>query len=172
MLFHLSQVWVDGKQLGPTRTKERIRPGTRLSFYDQTLEGEEYKALSSEGILHQALVVWSGERPDHLMKNIDSLGHSYVEELVNQRKVFMVYVNGQVFLPCDLVRVKGVVRGYISPRLGIIECNVNRDRVNVFFHVEAGLAVCPFKIRDQLILQQGTQIASPVRRTSSSSESL
>ena len=40
-------------------------------------------------------------------------------------------------MPCDLVRVKGVVVGYISERLGIIECQVdNRQRVNVFFHVE------------------------------------
>merc|ERR1719187_717163 len=107
-----------------------------VSFYDQTLKGEEYKELSREKVLHQALAVWTGERPGHLMKNIDSLGTSYVEELVRQRKVFMVYVNGQVFLPCDLVRVKGVVKGYISQILGIIECEVNRRRVNVFFHVE------------------------------------
>ena len=95
VLFHLSQVWLDGKQLGPTTTRERIRPGTRLSFYDQTLQGEEYKELSTEKILHQALVVWAGERPDHLMKNLDNLGHSYLEELINQRKEFMVYVTGK-----------------------------------------------------------------------------
>merc|ERR1719500_205441 len=38
----------------------------------------------------------------------------------------MVYVNGGVFIPCELAKGKGKVVGYITDRM----------RVNVFFHVD------------------------------------
>jgi len=137
VLFHLSQVWLDGQQLSPARTRQRLQPGAQVSFYDQTMAGEEFSRLSTDNILHQALVVWTGERPSHLMRNIDQNGALYAEELGKQREMFMTYVNGEVFLPCHLVRVKGVVVGYITNRLGIIECeDANGRKVNVFFHVE------------------------------------
>ena len=71
------------------------------------------------------------------MKTIDMQGPPYVEQLIKHRETFMMYVNGEVFLPCHLARVKGVVKGYISERLGVIECeDINRRNVNVFFDVE------------------------------------
>ena len=137
MLFHLSQVWVDGKQLSPAQTRARLDAGAEVTFYDQTLTGPEYGGLSRENILHQALVVWTGKRPRHLMRNMDQLGMEYMEELTRHRSMFMVYVNGGVFIPCELVRVKGVVVGYITDRIGVIESqDQDRNRVNVFFHVD------------------------------------
>ena len=83
------------------------------------------------------LFLGAGERPGHLMKTIDMQGPPYVEQLIKHRETFMMYVNGEVFLPCHLARVKGVVKGYISERLGVIECeDINRRNVNVFFDVE------------------------------------
>ena len=137
VLFHLSQVWLDGQQVSPGRTRERLEVGAEVTFYDQTLTGPQYGGLSRENILHQALVVWSGQRPSHLMRTMDQLGPEYMEELAEHREMFMVYVNGGVFIPCELVRVKGVVVGYITDRMGVIECqNQDRNRVNVCFHVD------------------------------------
>jgi len=137
VLFHLSQVWVDGKQLSPAQTRARLEAGAEVTFYDQTLTGPEYGSLSKENILHQALVVWSGQRPRHLMRNMDQLGVVYMEELAGHREMFMVYVNGGVFIPCELAKVKGKVVGYITDRMGVIECqDEDRNRVNVFFHVD------------------------------------
>ena len=137
VLFHLSQVWLDGKQLSPAQTRDRLEAGAEVSFYDQTLSGPEYSGLSQEKILHQALVVWSGERPRHLMRNMDQLGEKYMKDLADQREMFMVYVNGGAFIPCELARVRGVVVGYITDRIGVIECqDGDRTRVNVFFHVD------------------------------------
>ena len=136
-MFHLSQVWLHGKQAGPGQTRARLEAGAEVTFYDQTLTGPQYSGLSRENILHQALVVWSGERPRHLMRNMDQLGEEYMEELAKQREMFMVYVNGGVFIPCELVRVKGVVVGFINDRIGVIECqNGAGTKVNVFFHVD------------------------------------
>ena len=90
VLFHLSQVWLDGQQFSPGQTREKLQPGAQLSFYDQTLSGEEYSRLSSENILHQALVVWYGERPSHLMRKIDQHGAKYALEMRKQRELFMV----------------------------------------------------------------------------------
>ena len=137
VLFHLSQVWVDGKQLSPGQTRARVETGAEVTFYDQTLSGPQYGGLSREKILHQALVVWRGVRPRHLMRNMDQLGEEYMQELAKHREMFMVYVNGGVFIPCELVRVKGVVVGYITERIGIIECqDKDKTRVNVFFQVD------------------------------------
>ena len=137
VLFHLSQVWVDGKQLSPAQTRDRLEARAEVTFYDQTLSGAEYSGLSKENILHQALVVWSGERPRHLIRNMEQMGAEYLQELAGHRELFMVYVNGGVFVPCELVRVKGVVVGYITDRIGIIECkDEDRNRVNVVFNVD------------------------------------
>jgi len=137
VLFHLTNVWIDGEQLTPSRTREFLKVGTPLSFYDQTFHGEIYATLSSDRVLHQAIVAWTGERPNHLMKKIDNLGQKYVEDLEQQRKTFLLYLRGEVFLRCALVRVKGEVMGYISDQVGVIECTIHsQEKVNVFFHTE------------------------------------
>jgi len=138
VLFHLSHVWVNGDQLSVSRTRDMLELGTWVSFYDQTLTGSDFKKLSSEEVCHQALVVWTGDRPQHLMKTIDSLGADYMLDLNKSRDNFMLYLNGEVFLPLALVRTRGVVIGYISDNIGIIETyNSNdryQDKVNAFFH--------------------------------------
>jgi len=137
VLFHLSNVWVNGDKLSPSRTRDILKIGTPLSFYDQSFRGEEYSALSSDGILHQAVVAWTGERPSHLMKMVDNMGLGYMEDLSKSRKTFMLYLRGEVFLRCALVRVKGTVVGYINEQIGVVECTgENREKVNVFFHTE------------------------------------
>ena len=71
------------------------------------------------------------------MKNMDQLGAEYMAELTAHREMFMVYVDGQVFIPCELARVKGVVIGYINDWMGVIECeDEDRNRVNVLFSVD------------------------------------
>jgi len=138
VLFHLSHVWINGEQLSLSRTRDMLELGTWVSFYDQTLTGLEFKKLSSEEVCHQALVVWTGDRPQHLMKTIDNLGDDYMRGLNKSRDNFMLYLNGEVFLPLSLVRTRGVVIGYISDNIGIIETyNTNdryEDKVNAFFH--------------------------------------
>ena len=56
VLFHLSQVWVDGKQLSPAQTRARLEARAEVTFYDQTLTGPEYGSLSKENILHQMIL--------------------------------------------------------------------------------------------------------------------
>ena len=137
VLFHLWQVWLDGQQLSPGQTRARLEVGAEVTFYDQTLTGPQYGGLSRENILHQALVVWSGQRPAHLMRTMDQLGPEYMEELAEHREMFMVYVNGQVFIPCELAKVKGKVVGYITDTMGVIQCqDEDRNQVYVFFHVD------------------------------------
>lgn len=114
-----------------------LQLGQAVSFYDQTFSGDEFIKLSQEKVLHQAIVVWTGDRPGHLMKTIDTLGLEYQQSLTKARDGFMLYLNGEVFLPLALVRVKGIVSGYISDRLGIIEAkDEHRNIVNIVFHTE------------------------------------
>ena len=85
VLFHLENVWVNGEKLSPSRTRDLLKIGTSVTFYDQSFKGEEYSALSSDGVLHQAVVAWTGDRPSHLMKKIDNMGQGYMEGLENSR---------------------------------------------------------------------------------------
>jgi len=137
VLFHLSNVWLEGRQLSPSRTRDQLRIGTSITFYDQSFQGADYSALSSDGVLHQAVVAWTGERPKHLMKKIDSMGVEYMESLLSSRNTFMLFLRGEVFLRCALVRVKGTVIGYINDEIGVVEChNEKGEKVNVFFNTE------------------------------------
>jgi len=137
VLFHLCNVWVEGRQYSPSRTREQLKIGTMLTFYDQSFSGEEFGAVSRDGVLHQAVVAWTGERPKHLIKKIDTMGEEIMVSLENSRKTFMLYLRGEVFLRCALVRVKGTVVGYITDQIGVVECiDKNRDKVNVFFHTD------------------------------------
>jgi len=137
VLFHLTNVWVNGQRLSLSRTRELLKIGSQVSFYDQSFRGEEFSILSSEGIFHQAVVVWTGDRPAHLMKKVDNLGEDYIEALENSRKTFMLYLKGEVFLRCALVRVKGKVVGYLNNQLGILECmDQSQEKFQVFFSTD------------------------------------
>lgn len=160
VLFHLSNVWVNGEKLSCSRTRDILKIGTPVSFYDQSFKGDEYSALSSDGVLHQAVVAWTGERPSHLMKMVDNMGQEYSEELEKSRKTFMLYLRGEVFLRCALVRVKGMVSGYINDQIGIVECtDENREKVNVFFHTEDVMIFRkPLKMYEQIYNTPGTKL--------------
>jgi len=136
VLFHLENVWVDGKQLPPSKTKESLEVGAEVHFYDQSFEGEEYKELSHDGVIHQAVAVWTGDdRPDHLLKKVAEA--EYKSKLEENRKSFMLYLRGEVFLRAALVRVKGELAGYLSENIGIVDYKDEKDDTHhIFFHVD------------------------------------
>ena len=80
------------------------------------------------------MAVWSGQKPSHLLKEIGK--EEYRKELEEQRKGFMLYVRGEVFLRAALVRVKCEVAGYLSDTLGVMEHKTeDGHNVNIFFQL-------------------------------------
>merc|ERR1719330_2081754 len=70
VLFHLDSVWIEGEKYDAGKTRTKLPPGTEVKFYDKTYQGAEYKELSEDQVIHQAVAVWTGDRPDHLLKKI------------------------------------------------------------------------------------------------------
>ena len=135
ILFHLDSVWVEGMKFDASKTRAKLVPGTEVKFYDKTYKGAEYKELSEDQLIHQAVAVWTGERPDHLLKKIQE--EEYKKKLEEHRKSFMLYLRGEVFLRAALVRVKGEVAGYLTDNMGIIEHKDEKDKkINIFFHTD------------------------------------
>lgn len=135
VLFHLENVWVDGKQMPPSKARDSLEVGGEVEFYDQSFEGEEYKELSHDGVIHQAVAVWTGERPEHLLKKVSEA--DYKSKLEEHRKSFMLYLRGEVFLRAALVRVKGELAGYLNENIGIVDYKDEKDETHhIFFHVD------------------------------------
>jgi len=135
ILFHLDSVWIEGEKYDASKTRTKMPPGTEVKFYDKTYQGAEYKELSEDQVIHQAVAVWTGERPDHLLKKIQD--EEYKKKLEEHRKSFMLYLRGEVFLRAALVRVKGEVAGYLTDNMGIIEHKDENDKkINIFFHTD------------------------------------
>ena len=135
ILFHLDSVWLEGEKYDAGKTRTKLPPGTEVKFYDKTYKGAEYKELSEDQVIHQAVAVWTGERPDHLLKKIQD--EEYKKKLEEHRKSFMLYLRGEVFLRAALVRVKGEVAGYLTENMGIIEHKDEKDKkINIFFHTD------------------------------------
>ena len=134
VLFHLSSVWLDGRQLDDmTTTRSRLPLGTEVLFWDRTYGGEDYAKFSEDKVLRQALVVWTGARPERLVKKVE--GEEYRARLQAHRKSFLLYVKVEVFLRAALVRVKGEVAGYLTEKTGIIEYAEEGGRkINIVFH--------------------------------------
>jgi len=136
-LFHLNSVWLEGENMAAGRTRDLLPPGTDVSYYDQSFTGVEAAGAGTDGVLHQALVVWTGVRPRHLLKRLDCQGMEDLAKLQEYRKNFLLYLRGEVFLPLALVRVKGYVAGWISQTMGVIESkNAEGRRVQVLFHID------------------------------------
>ena len=57
VLFNVSSVWLDGRQLDTTTTRSKLPPGTEVLFWDRTYGGGEYSKLSEGKVLRQALAV-------------------------------------------------------------------------------------------------------------------
>lgn len=68
VLFHVSSCFINGQEGKANRND--LQPGTRIKFMDCLLEGEEFRAVSEEGCLRQAVVLWIGDRPQHLLKKV------------------------------------------------------------------------------------------------------
>ena len=69
VLFHVDTVWMDGRaSKDRKRTKERLVPGTDVTFLVRSFHGEEYKDLSEEKIIHQAVAVWIGCKPEGILR--------------------------------------------------------------------------------------------------------
>merc|ERR1711971_561138 len=135
VLFHLENVWVDGKQMPPAKTRASLEVGEEVQFYDQSFEGDEYKELSHDGVIHQAVAVWTGDRPEHLLKKVTEA--DYKSKLEEHRKSFMLYLRGEVFLRAALVRVKGELSGYLNENIGIVDYKDEKDDTkHIFFHVD------------------------------------
>jgi len=135
VLFHLDSVWVDGHKFDAAKSKNKLTPGTEVLFFVKTYQGSEYKKLSEDKVLHQAIAVWTGDRPPHLLKKIQ--GEEYQVKLANSRKSFLLYLKGEVFLRAALVRVKAEVAGYLSDHIGILEYIDEDDKkINIFFHTD------------------------------------
>ena len=133
VLFHLSSVWLDGRQLDMSTTRSRLPPGTEVLFWDRTFGGEEYSKFSEDKVLRQALAVWTGARPERLVKKVE--GEEHRASLQAHRKSFLLYVKGEVFLRAALVRVKGEVAGYLTETTGIIEhTDEGGKKINIVFH--------------------------------------
>jgi len=135
ILFHLDSVWCDGEKFDAGKTRTKLVTGTEVKFYDKTYQGAEYKELSEDQVIHQAVAVWTGERPEHLLKKITE--EEYKKKLEEHRKSFMLYLRGEVFLRAALVRVKAEVAGYLSDNMGIAEHKDENDKkINIFFHTD------------------------------------
>lgn len=135
VLFHLDSVWISGQKSDSAKTRTKLVPGTEIKFFDKTYKGAEYKELSEDSLIHQAVAVWTGERPEHLLKKIQE--EEYRKKLEEHRKSFMLYLRGEVFLRAALVRVKCEIAGYLSENMGIAEYkDENEKKINIFFHTD------------------------------------
>lgn len=136
VLFHLDTVWMDGfPSKDKRRAKDRLAPGTEVTFLVRSFHGEEYKDLSEEKVVHQAVAVWFGIRPDGILKV--AMGEENTRQLEEHRKTFMLYIRGDVFMRVSLVRVLAEVAGYLTDDLGILEYkDEERGKFNILFHTD------------------------------------
>ena len=101
------------------------------------VEGEDYKAVSEDGVLHQAVAVWEDRKPLELLRQ--ALDEENTRQLEVNRVSFMRYVKGEDFLRVALMRVPGEVAGYVSDDIGIIKYynnnNNNEEKeISILFH--------------------------------------
>jgi len=136
VLFHLDTVWMDGfPSKDKRRAKDRLAPGSEVTFLVRSFHGEEYKDLSEEKVVHQAVAVWFGIKPDGILKV--AMGEENTRQLEEHRRTFMLYFRGDVFMRVSLVRVLAEVAGYLTDDLGILEYkDEDRGKFNILFHAD------------------------------------
>jgi len=134
VLFHLDSVWLNGVQSKDrSRAKERLELGREVTFHVRSFQGDEYKDLSEEKTINQAVAVWVGKKPEGVLRV--ALGEENTRALEENRKTFMLYVRGEVFMRVSLVRVRAEVAGYLTDELGILEYKDEKDvKYNILFH--------------------------------------
>jgi len=136
VLFHVDTLWMDGNLNKDGKwAKERFAPGTEVTFLVRSFHGEEYKSISDDKVLHQAVAIWLGVRPVHVLKV--SMGEENTRKLEEHRKTFMLYIRGDVFMRVSMVRVLAEVAGYLTDNLGILECkDEDKGKLNILFHTD------------------------------------
>ena len=136
VLFHVDTLWMDGSpNKDGKRAKERFAQGTEVTFLVRSFHGEEYKDISEDRVVHQAVAVWLGVRPDNVLKV--AMGEENTRKLEEHRKTFMLYIRGDVFMRVSMVRVLAEVAGYLTDNLGILEYkDDNKGKVNILFHTD------------------------------------
>jgi len=134
VLFHLDSVWLNGVLSNDrSRAKERLELGREVTFHVRSFQGDEYKDLSEEKTINQAVAVWVGRKPEGVLRV--ALGEENTRSLEENRKTFMLYVRGEVFMRVSLVRVRAEVAGYLTDELGILEYKDEKDvKYNILFH--------------------------------------
>jgi len=134
VLFHLDSVWLNGVlSKDRSRAKERLELGREVTFHVRSFQGDEYKDLSEEKTINQAVAVWVGKKPEGVLRV--ALGEENTRALEENRKTFMLYVRGEVFMRVSLVRVRAEVAGYLTDELGILEYKDEKDaKYNILFH--------------------------------------
>ena len=137
VLFHLDSVWIDGRPSQNRRiAKEKLYPGSEVNFLVRSFRGDEYNKVSEDKVIHQAVAVWFGDKPENVMKT--ALNEENSRRLEEDRKTFMLYVKGEVFIRVSLMRVRAEVAGYLTDNIGILEYVEESDKSkhNILFHAE------------------------------------
>jgi hypothetical protein len=138
VLFHLEMAWVDGRQASiESAVHGELQPGTNVSFYECYVEGSEFEVVSKEGFFRQAAAVWSGARPDKVLRVVKTAQHTW--EMENHRRDFLAHVTAERFLHVPLTRARGKITGYLSEEIGLIEFRL---------HPNADMQMAVFRTRD------------------------
>lgn len=136
VLFHLDSVWTQGDIKENKFTKERLPLGSNVYYYEKAFDGPDYKILCREEVICQAVAVWTGTRPKHLMKFLDKFTDHDWARLEEQRRTFLLYIKGEVFTPVSFVRLRGRVHGYLNEELGLVQVQDEDNKSkSVFFHL-------------------------------------
>ncbi len=104
VLFHLNMTWVDGKPVEDiaSAVNGELQIGTRVNFVYCSLEGEEYANVNTDGNMSQAAAVWTGARPEKVLRTVDSPEH--FAEMETYRQTFLELVDERKFLPLAIAR--------------------------------------------------------------------
>ena len=108
---------------------------------DKMYQGVEYKKLSEDSATHQAVAIWIGECPEHLLKKVQE--EKYKKKLKEHRKSCIFYLQGKVFLNVNPIRVKFEITKYLSNNMEVAKYKDEDDKkINIFFHIDD---TCVFK---------------------------
>ena len=97
VLFHLDSVWINGRlSLNRRIAKEKLYVGTDVEFIMRSFHGEEYFKVSEDSVVHQAVAVWTGDKPESVLKV--ALGEENTKKLEDNRRDFMLLAKGDNFM--------------------------------------------------------------------------
>lgn len=134
VLFSTRHVCIDGERVDHDEVIQHVRSGSTVQFIEKTFESKEYSVLSPDCVLRQAVGIWIGEEPSHLLRSV--LIKTHLEDLARDRREFISRIKNNDFLALDMVRSGGKIVGYLSKEVGIISTRDTSSgcRTHVFFH--------------------------------------